>query len=67
MTKKMMAKGIRIAQPDIDTVEACQEHYGLGTFSDAIRFIIREWRREKLHDMTTGLAELQYKLNGLGD
>ena len=50
MTKKMLAKGIRIAQSDIDIVETSQEFYGLGTFSDGIRFIIRDWRRRLTDD-----------------
>ena len=54
MAKTMFAKGIRIAQKDIDAVEVCQEYYGLGTFSDGIRFIIRDWRR-RLTDDDSGL------------
>ncbi len=51
MGEKMVAKGIRITQQDIGTVKMCQEYYGLGTFSDAIRFIIRAWGREGVADI----------------
>ena len=63
MTEKMIAKGIRIAHKDIDTVEVCREWYGLGTFSDAIRFIIREWRRGRSGVTTSsGLGEKLYNV-----
>ena len=60
MARKVFAKGIRIAQKDIDTVEICQDYYGLGTFSDAIRFVIRDWRRRLTDaDAELGLALLE--------
>ena len=45
MDEQTVARGIRLTQRDIEAVQKCQDHYGFGNFSNAVRFIIREWER----------------------